>query len=187
MALIDRGNCSWSEKVSMATNLSASNNINLTAILITDNETHPDADYELRTLHTIDQGIHYSSPLPMERNVSSMQDNDLQQESLSMPVYFGPYKYGADMHESILSINNNMNDSIRVFWNVAAYLTPFTVQEHTGPIFSRGYLSYIIALAAVFLVGKRHIIDHSWNVYSSHISLVCRCYLFTVVAYTTIT
>ncbi|KAJ8658448.1 hypothetical protein O0I10_005801 [Lichtheimia ornata] len=155
MALVDRGNCSWSEKLSMAAHLSATNGINLTALMVTDNQSYPGADYQLHTPQTVNQAVQYSTPLPNERNISFMEDNDLRDGSslISFPVYFGPFKYGDDMQESIINVNNNnMNDSIRVFWDVAAYLAPLTVQERNGPIFTRGYLSYIIALAAVFLV-----------------------------------
>lgn len=141
----------------MATHLSATNGINLTALMVTDNQSYADADYQLHTPQTINQESRYSTPLPNERNISFMEDNDLRDGSslLSFPVYFGPFKYGSDMQESIINVNsNNMNDSVRVFWDVVAYLAPLTVQERNGPVFTRGYLSYIIALAAVFLVGK---------------------------------
>ncbi|KAI9243666.1 hypothetical protein BDA99DRAFT_529980 [Phascolomyces articulosus] len=164
IALIQRGDCNWSEKLEVARNISMTNNLNLTAILIYNNATRNTStkEYHLYTQETLQRSSYvYSDALPSDRNISFMNDNDLMgRTDLPMPIYFAPASYGNQFIQ-FLANNTNTNSQTKVLWQLTPILIPFTSTKGTGDNsdddgdsspFSRGYLSYVIALAAIFLV-----------------------------------
>ncbi|KAI8143772.1 hypothetical protein BJV82DRAFT_514237 [Fennellomyces sp. T-0311] len=153
IALIERGYCNWSEKLQVASTLASSNNLNLSAVLLFDNTTHDSrAKYSLYTESAVTT-FPPNDGIPNERNVSMMRDNDLSiQNTPSIPVYFAPKTYGDQFKQFIAGANDTGSE--REFWQLSAILVPFADDDDGGGSpFSRGYLSYIIALAAIFLVG----------------------------------
>ena len=167
IALIQRGNCSWSEKIQVAQNISTSNNMSLSAILIYNNETTDAGSYQLYNRNDLRQSYAYKNPLPQNRNISFMNDNDLTSTTtttttIPMPVYFAPASY-ANQFIQFISNSSNDNTDTKVLWQLTPLLMPLSSTSGTGNTddgsgdgspFSRGYLSYVIALAAIFLVGN---------------------------------
>ncbi|OBZ88535.1 hypothetical protein A0J61_03414 [Choanephora cucurbitarum] len=160
IALVKRGNCSWSEKIRTVNQLASSNSISISAVFIYDNETHGNTITVDRTPVTGSGTISppsYPDPLPAERSVLNMSDNDLDPSSPSATVvYFIPAVYGNQFVDRINQMYNSSYPDMRRFW----LLTPYLEEVSWGlsgddGFFStgRGYLSYIIALAAIFLIG----------------------------------
>ena len=221
IALIRRGNCNWSEKLQVAHNISSSNNMSLSAILIYNNETTDAGSYQLYNRNDLRQSFAYKNPLPQNRNISFMNDNDLMSTTttIPMPVYFAPASY-ANQFIQFISNSSNDNTDTKVLWQLTPLLMPLSSTTGTGNTgdesgdgspFSRGYLSYVIALAAIFLVGnvlytyiyllyymliinkkqkskKKMYVCENVCIYLfiySLYSIICWCYLFKVVACTT--
>ncbi|KAG2215465.1 hypothetical protein INT45_001825 [Circinella minor] len=161
IALIRRGHCNWSEKIQVAHTISTSNNMRLSAILIYNNETTDAGSYQLYNRNDLGQSFVYRDPLPSNRNISFMNDNDLMSSTTNLPmsVYFAPASYA----NQFISNKSNENTDTKVFWQLTPLLLPLSSTTGTGnpgnadengdgSPFSRGYLSYVIALAAIFLV-----------------------------------
>lgn len=132
----------------------------MTAIFIYDNNTYPDILIE-RTQATGTGSVDpptYSSELPLARNITSMVDNDLLTipSASSMTIYFLPLEYGDDFVRKINNSLNPRNPDFRTFILVTPYLDGVKWPAVTDNFFAsgRGYLSYIIALGAVFLIGN---------------------------------
>ncbi|KAI9316062.1 hypothetical protein BX666DRAFT_2046863, partial [Dichotomocladium elegans] len=126
--------------------------LNLKALFISDNQTRDGVQLQTFPVEAVSQGFIYTTPLPEDRNISNMPDNDLAGKA-DLPMYFVPKVFGDDLRSLIT--NNSTDGPNFVFWQIALYLDANTVLgggDH-GSSLSRGYLSYIIALAAVFLVG----------------------------------
>ncbi|KAI8333009.1 hypothetical protein BD560DRAFT_415115 [Blakeslea trispora] len=160
IALVKRGSCSWSEKIRIVNQLASSNSISVSAVFIYDNETHGNSITVDRTPVTGSGTIGppvYPNPLPADRSVLNMTDNDLDLSSPSATaVYFIPSVYGNQFVDRINQMYNASYPDMRRFW----LLTPYLEEVSWGlsgddGFFStgRGYLSYIIALAAIFLIG----------------------------------
>ncbi|KAG0174031.1 hypothetical protein DFQ29_007646 [Apophysomyces sp. BC1021] len=159
-AITERGYCNWSEKVALIKGLSDTNNLNITAILIFDNNTNQfNVTYELQRPVGVTRVPAYSNPLPPELNISNMPDNDLSGRLSFVPVYFTPNDYGQSLVNKIaLASANTTLESYRKFWQVTAFMKPMDWGDDSNSFMSalassRGYLSYIIALAAIFLIG----------------------------------
>ncbi|KAI8973282.1 hypothetical protein BDF20DRAFT_881522 [Mycotypha africana] len=160
IALVKRGNCKWSEKIDTVNHLALANNINITAIFIYDNEPHG-SNVTIQRKAVVGSGSigppSYPDPLPASRSILNMSDNDLDLTSPSTTtVYFLPFIYGNTFVDRINSSYNASNPALRVFWLV----TPYLEEVSWGYVYSdgffatgRGYLSYIIALAAIFILG----------------------------------
>ncbi|KAI9494270.1 hypothetical protein BDB00DRAFT_819479 [Zychaea mexicana] len=161
VALIQRGNCMWSEKVQLARNISSKHGLNLSAILLYDNNTYGQREYRLYSEDNIRRSYVYtasSDSLPVERNALYMSDNDLDDNNNgtqpSLPIYFAPHSYG-NQFVRFISNSTSASDDTRVFWQLAPIFIPLTSDnddEGGSSPFGRGYLSYVIALAAIFLV-----------------------------------
>lgn len=138
-------------------NISSANSLNVSAAILYDNTTRQDAAYVTVPFPGFKGVGSYDSTLPSDRNISSMSDNDLSGAPLRIPVYFVPKSYG----DSLLNASNTdpMYPGYTEFMQLCAYLDKawFTNGNNNPSVWviSRGYLSYIIALAAVFLIGKR--------------------------------
>ncbi|CAO0803659.1 unnamed protein product [Mucor circinelloides] len=162
IALVKRGNCNWSEKMSVVNNLALTNNINITAMFIYDNDTHSDdSNITIARKPVVGSGSigppGYSTPLPADRSVLNMTDNDLGMTSPSTTVvYFVPNIYGTTFVDRINQSYNASVPNMRTFWLITPYLEEVSWGYAGGDSFfstGKGYLSYIIALAAIFLIG----------------------------------
>ncbi|CAO3670892.1 unnamed protein product [Rhizopus stolonifer] len=150
IALVKRGQCEWSDKLSVINSLSNANQLNVTAALIYDNQTYSDISIKTSLYQANIDFPSYLSPLPSNRSALSMSDNNLSQSSIS--VYFVPYVYGNALKGKINSTYDSAQPTIRTLWTVTALLE----QEDSSNGFIgsiKGYLAYIIALAAIFLIG----------------------------------
>lgn len=159
VALVKRGNCNWSEKISVVNSLS--NYINVSAVFIYDNDTHG-VNISLQSTPAVGSGSigppSFSTPLPADRNILNMTDNDLNMLTPSTTVvYFLPFKYGDQFVQRInAAYDPTNNPTIRQYWLLTPYLEEVSWGYAGGDNFfstGRGYLSYIIALAAIFLIG----------------------------------
>ncbi|GAA5811794.1 hypothetical protein MFLAVUS_005237 [Mucor flavus] len=160
IALVKRGSCNWSEKMAVVNDLTRAHYLNVTAVFIYDNDTHGGAISIEKTL-TTGTGragpATYSTDLPPARNILSMPDNDLLTipSSSSITVFFIPLIYGESFIQKINVSYNPSNPDIRNFTLLTPYFEERSWPPYNESFFSgsRGYLSYIIALAAVFLIG----------------------------------
>lgn len=156
IALIQRGHCNWSQKIQTVMNVSSANDLKVSAAIVYDNITRQDAGFVIKPSSGF-RGIGpYDSTLPTNRNISSMSDNDLSNASLRIPVYFVPKDYG----DTLLNASNidPAYPGYTELMQLCAYLDGAWFTNGKGNpsvwVISRGYLSYVIALAAVFLIGK---------------------------------
>jgi hypothetical protein len=153
IALIQRGYCNWSEKIRVASNISAAHNLNMSAIILFDNDTHgQQIDVSVQPAGKVSGTPSYASQLPVERNVSAMQDNDIDGTIADTPpVFFVPNSYGKTLQSMI---TNATAPNAKQFWQITVLLSASWVNkdDNDGLAVSRGYLSYIIALAAIFLI-----------------------------------
>lgn len=161
IALVQRGNCNWSQKVSVVNNLALMHHINITAVFIYDNDTH---GTNVSIAHTEVSGSgsigppSFSTPLPAVRSILNMSDNDLAMSNpYATTVYFLPFVYGSTFVQRLNASYDPSNPTIRQYWLLTPYLEEVSWGFSSGDGFfstGRGYLSYIIALAAIFLIGK---------------------------------
>jgi hypothetical protein len=189
IALIERGGCSWNRKLTAVNHLSSLYRLNIEALMIYDNDTHGiSTSFALLPVgsNEAQKPGSYSSPLPYDRNVSSMGDNDISRDGSSVSsngsnpahpsVYFTTKDYGIYLkklnHTYPSQVANNGQPSyLQQYYQITLFLSDSPWQstdtskdgndDGGGSGFSsllassRGYLSYIIALVAVFLIGKR--------------------------------
>ncbi|KAI9473884.1 MAG: hypothetical protein EXX96DRAFT_465363, partial [Benjaminiella poitrasii] len=134
--------------------------ISITAVFIYDNNTYGNNITVNRTPVTGSGSLGppaYPTPLPADRSVLNMSDNDLEFSSPSTTtVYFIPFIYGNAFVERIKQSYNASNPDVRHYWLLTPYLEEVTWGYSGADNFfatGRGYLSYIIALAAIFLIG----------------------------------
>lgn len=163
IGLVERGGgCNWSEKVYMARSLSSAINLNLTAIVISDNERPASADYNPYPITTISQQKYtFTNPLPDDRNATHMQDNDLHTTfgTTTTPpigIYFIPETYG-DHLRSLIGDNTTVGNDERPLLQLSLIFSPIRLQSSEGDdanVFTRGYLSYVIALSVILFVGR---------------------------------
>ncbi|KAI7872371.1 hypothetical protein BDF14DRAFT_1752737 [Spinellus fusiger] len=168
IALVQRGYCNWSEKLSVLKNISSLNNLNVQAIILYDNTTYSgEAGYVLESTNGQTNVHNYTTPLPAVRMISSMTDNDIDISSLSMPFYFAPNSYGVDLKSLAVSLNANNTGAFQSFVQLTAFFTtipwnsnPDSSSDDTdsGLISGRGYLTYTLAvigvLAIIFILAR---------------------------------
>lgn len=148
--------------MSVVNNLALTNNINITAMFIYDNDTRNDNNITIARKAVVGSGSigppEYPTPLPAYRSVLNMTDNDLGMTSPSTTVvYFVPNVYGVTFVDRINQSYNTSVPNMRTFWLITPYLEEVSWGYAGGDSFfstGKGYLSYIIALAALFLIGK---------------------------------
>lgn len=188
IALVKRGNCNWSEKVSVVNSLALANHINITAVFIYDNETHGTNISIVRTAVAGSGSIgppSYTTPLPAARSILNMTDNDVAMSNPSATtVYFLPFVYGNTFVQRINASYDPSNPTIMQYWLLTPYMEEVSWGFSSGDGFfstGRGYLSYIIALAAIFLIGKTFTPNFSYRNFHSHTQIQIRCHLFEMV------
>lgn len=157
VALVKRGNCNWSEKIAVAKSFPSL--INISAVFIYDNNDY--SEVQLSSTQITGSGSlappTFSTPLPPSRNILNMTDNDLNiMNSSDTVVYFIPFKYGDAFVQRINASFNSSTPDIRQYWLSTAYLQEVSWGNSGSDSFfstGRGYLAYIIALAALFIIG----------------------------------
>ncbi|ORZ20355.1 hypothetical protein BCR42DRAFT_408600 [Absidia repens] len=179
IALIERGNCSWQNKVTAVNYLSLLYRLNIEAMMIYDNDTHgTNISFDMEPLapDNSQKPVIYNSPLPFDRNITNMKDNDVfwkgndsSNNTLYLPVYFttknhGLYLKKLDHHYYYYSSNsNNISSDLRQFYQVVPFFSTAPWQdtgkrddvgEESSSMLSssRGYLIYILALVAIFII-----------------------------------
>ncbi|KAG2184503.1 hypothetical protein INT43_000412 [Umbelopsis isabellina] len=155
VGLISRGgNCNWTEKVTIAQSIAAATQLPLDAIIIYDNQRYTNYTDDLLDNTGPIQPPTYGE-LPADQNATTMFDNDLNVGALTMAVYFASNEFGQALAQnvSIASTNsmNNTNKQIWVWTPILGYSNDNSFSTMLAA--SKGYLSYIIGLAAIFLVG----------------------------------
>lgn len=159
VAVVERGGCNWSEKVYMARSLSSAMNLSLATIVISDNETVASANYQPYETISSSQKFIFTDPLPANRNASQMKDNDLQSTfgTTTPPtsIYFIPKSYGDHLRTVIANNTTNVGNDTRTVLQLCFIFTPYWVSSDGGNnAFTRGYLSYVIALSVILFIGK---------------------------------
>lgn len=158
VAVVERGGCNWSEKVYMARSLSSAMNLSLATIVISDNETVASANYQPYETISSSQKFIFTDPLPANRNASQMKDNDLQSTfgTTTPPtsIYFIPKSYG-DHLRTVIANNTNVGNDTRTVLQLYFIFTPYWISsDGDNNAFTRGYLSYVIALSVILFIGK---------------------------------
>lgn len=178
IALIQRGGrCeSWSDKINHTQTLSEQYNLDIGAALIYNNVSYNGTEL-VDELTTNSSYPVWSSPLPAERNINNMHDNDIKGDlgSIFMAVIFGPNQYGERLRNNYIQqydatpgVNQTVRYiQIRAFFSETSFSLDDGDNNNNGStadngdddfwvVFSgdRGYLAYMIAVAAVFIVGK---------------------------------
>ncbi|KAG1049076.1 hypothetical protein G6F43_008578 [Rhizopus delemar] len=124
--------------------------MNVTAALVYDNQTYQDITIQTSLYQATVSFPTYSTPLPSYRSALNMSDNDLSQSSIG--VYFIPYAYGNTLKSKLNDTYDSSDSTIRTFWSITTYFPQD--DSSSGFIGSiRGYFAYIVALAAVFVIG----------------------------------
>lgn len=166
LALVKRGNCTWSEKVSVVNNLALLNNINITAIYIYDNQSYGDAIIITKTSTNGSGSLdvpEYTTPLPASRSVLNMSDNDLLSlNTTSKTVYFIPNVYGETFVTRINAMTDPTDSSVKTFWLLTAYLSAVSWGDNSGSTgfffsFNASYIAYIVSFAGVLIISKYNI------------------------------
>lgn len=172
LALVKRGGCNWSEKVSVVNDLASLNNLNVSTIFIYDNVTYQDIQVSTTPI----SGTGSASPsgsassLPAPRNVLNMADNDLVSFTAYPTIYFVPNTYGESLVQHVNAMYNSTTPYIRYYWSI----TPYFDKVAWGDLrnffsTSKGYIAYIIILVVVFIIGK--------NTHPSYIMVLLTKYL----------
>lgn len=160
VALIERStDCMWAEKLSTAQSIASANYLKMTAAIIYDNVYYPGSDPVINATVGSTSTPVYPNPLQPERNISLMQDNNVMTGGLNIAVYFASNAYGTNLSALVKAANANSATDNKEVWLFAAVLYPTcwtNCPSAMGFLFaaSKGYLSYIIALAAAFVIGK---------------------------------
>ncbi|KAI8093146.1 uncharacterized protein BX664DRAFT_260623 [Halteromyces radiatus] len=177
MALVERGGCLWNKKLSTVIQLSSLYELNIEAMMIYDNDTHgSNVSFELQSTildnNNNEQPLPSGTTLPTNRNISYMKDNDLQQQQQqnnnNIPIYFVTNDYGLYLK----NLNHSTTSGLYQFYQIVPFFSMTYLEkdnnktgndgnqygndggEYPGVLqSSRGYLSYIIALVAIFLLG----------------------------------
>jgi hypothetical protein len=160
VALIERSSdCMWAEKLSTAQSIASANFLKMTAAIIYDNVYYPGSDPVINATVGSTSTPIYPNPLQPERNISLMKDNNVMPGGLNIAVYFASNAYGTNLSALVEAANANSATNNKEVWLFTAVLYPTcwsNCPSAMGFLFaaSKGYLSYIIALAAVFVIGK---------------------------------
>lgn len=161
LALVKRGNCTWSEKISVVNNLALLNNINVTAVFIYDNQSYGDAIIITKTSlngsGTLDVP-QYATPLPAYRSVLNMSDNDLtSSNSPIQTVYFLPNTYGETFVSRLNAMTNPNDPNIKTFWLLTPYLSAVSWGSYYNSGFfglNTSYIAYIVSFVGVLIICK---------------------------------
>ncbi|KAI9321396.1 hypothetical protein BX666DRAFT_1901718 [Dichotomocladium elegans] len=152
VALIQRGGeCKWSEKLSMARNLSYANGINLGAVLIVSNITESSPQYSRYEIGLLNDTIQLPIPIPSERNISNMLDNDIQ-GTANIPTYFIPKSYG-DYLRTLVVNSTAQSDSSRALYQLNFATKAYWIQPSnaSGNKMSGTYIACIVVLVSIFI------------------------------------
>lgn len=158
VGLISRaGGCHWTEKVANAQNIATTTKLPMDAIIIYDDQRYTNYTDDLQVNDGPIQPPPYSD-LPANQNASNMPDNDLNVGALMIAVYFASNEFGQALAQNVsIASNNSMNNTLKQVWvwtPILGYSTDNSFSTMLAA--SKGYLSYIIGLAAIFLVGMYH-------------------------------
>ncbi|KAI9247025.1 hypothetical protein BY458DRAFT_527471 [Sporodiniella umbellata] len=149
IALVQRGQCPWSEKLAHIQALAIPQQWNTTAILLYDNETHPEITVNTSLYQPGTSFPTYSAALPLNRSVVSMADNDLRHSSLL--VYFAPATYGQSLQTRIRIMDSTQQNNVSAYYSLTPFFDTYTKSGDTfGP--TRNYLIYIIPFGGGFLI-----------------------------------
>lgn len=160
IALIERSaDCYWAEKIATAQSISAGNHLSLMAVLIYDNITYMNTNPIINAAQGTTSTPEYPNPLPNNQNITLMADNNVNPSTLTLAAYFISNAYGANLSSLADAANAASAGSSKAVWLVRPVLSSVcwtNCQDGFTTMISsaKGYLSYVIALAALFLIGK---------------------------------
>jgi hypothetical protein len=160
IALIERSaDCYWAEKIATAQSIASGNHLSLMAILIYDNITYMNTNPTINAASGMTSTPNYPNPLPNNQNISFMADFNVNLNTLNIATYFISNAYGSNLSSLADAANAASAGSSKAVWLVRPVLSPVCwsgcQDGFTAMISSaKGYLSYVIALAALFLIGK---------------------------------
>lgn len=151
------------EKILNTGNLSMTYNLNITQLIIYDNQTYPDVNtnYYVSSTSGKTSVQQYSSPLPAITNISYMADNDLfannenimtlnNNNNAPSQVYFVSNDFGMDLIRTIHSYSKDDTSQPNSFLFLQILLT----EVNWSPGLSiQNYITWIIALGAIFFLG----------------------------------
>lgn len=134
------------------------NQLNITAALIYDNIPYPGSNPVVNPTVGSTSTPNYPNPLPAVQNIANMSDNNIMTGALTIAVYFASNAYGTNLSAMVDVANANSITQNKQVWlfRPVVYPTCWTNCPdvlNTMLAASKGYLSYIIGLAAVFLIG----------------------------------
>ncbi|KAH8554447.1 hypothetical protein BGW37DRAFT_479753 [Umbelopsis sp. PMI_123] len=159
IALIERSSgCFWAEKIATAQSISSANNLTLSAALIYDNVSYPNTNPMINNTTGTTSTPNYPMPLPAVQNISDMPDNNINPNDLTLAVYFISNAYGTSLSALAAAANvQSANTDGKKVWLVRPVLSPTCWTNCSDGLIStlsaqKGYLIYIIALAAIFLI-----------------------------------
>ncbi|KAI8577365.1 hypothetical protein K450DRAFT_252142 [Umbelopsis ramanniana AG] len=159
IALIERSaDCYWAEKIATAQSISSTNHLLLKAILIYDNITYMNTNPVVSAAEGTTSTPSYPASLPNDQNITFMKDNNIDLTSYNgLPTYFISNAYGSNLSSLADSANAQSSGNNKMVWLVRPVLATVCWSNcpdgFTSMISSaKGYLSYVIALAALFLV-----------------------------------
>ncbi|KAI8071440.1 hypothetical protein BC940DRAFT_294460 [Gongronella butleri] len=152
LALVQRGGCLWSQKLANVNALSLNANLSVVSILLYDNTTAPSQPtFNLTDMSGMSWSVPaYASPLPTSSNISFMQDNDLPP---SGPTRLNIYYVSNDFGQWLINVlyaglASYQSPSLPFYYAYAVIL----LDSSSSGSGSSVYLSWVIALGAVFLV-----------------------------------
>ncbi|ORX51200.1 hypothetical protein DM01DRAFT_1347029 [Hesseltinella vesiculosa] len=150
LALVQRGGCTWTQKSNTIANMSSAYELRVISILLYDNNTTPQTTYSLSDSNTVPPVPSYNSLLPNNYNISFMSDNDLPSNGFvsNMSVFFIPNDYGQWLRTLIYTSTSSIKAYSNIYYVygvIALGATPSSSQSSV-------YLSWVIALAAIFLL-----------------------------------
>jgi len=160
IGLIERSaDCYWAEKIATAQSIALGNHLSLRAILIYDNITYMNTNPTINAAEGTTSTPEYPNPLPNSQNITFMSDNNVNPSTLTLAAYFISNAYGANLSSLADAANAASTGSSKAVWLVRPVLSSVCWSNcqdgFTSMISSaKGYLSYVIALAALFLIGK---------------------------------
>jgi hypothetical protein len=160
IALIERSaDCYWAEKIATAQSIASSNQLSLKAVLIYDNITYMNTNPVVNDAVGTTTTPSFPTSLPNDQNITSMADYNFDPNSITLAAYFISNAYGSNLSSLADAANAQSTGSNKMVWLVRPVLAPVCWTDcqdgFTTMISSaKGYLSYVIALAAIFLIGK---------------------------------
>lgn len=177
IALVKRGGrcATWSDKIAAVQDLSNAYSLQVTGIVIYDNNTYNDT-VMIKENTTDPSYPTWSSPLPAERNIRNMtSENIIDTGTTFVAVYFVPQNYIQSLNESLIQNTFQKNGSLQAYTQLMFFLQEdsFSLDDpddsdsnsnsNSGGLDDekRNYIIYSITGAVVLILGTMKITNVS--------------------------